>query len=61
MSQKKELAKMKFNSQNYDRVIRNSYERVASTTQRPSKVGSIDLNTPLPMNADLEQVKDEIH
>ena len=51
---------MKFNAQNYDRVIQNSYERVAANTQRPSKVGSIDLNDPYSINADLNIVKDEL-
>ena len=51
---------MKFNSQNYDRVIKNSYERVAASTQRPSKVGSMDLRDPTSMNVDLDLVKDEL-
>ena len=59
LSQKRELAKMQFNTLNYDRIIQNSYERVVSTN-KTSKMGSIDSRMPHAMNADLEQVKDEI-
>ena len=51
---------MAFNSQNYDNIIKNSYERVAASTQRPSRLGSMDLRDPSGLNADLEQVKDDL-